>query len=207
MTVRLIDLSNNNATPDFHQVAAAGIAGVWLKVTEGTHFVDPTYPARRQAAIAAGLRVGGYHFFHPDASPTEQARAFASHLGPIGPHDLKPALDCEAADELAGDVIVPLARRFNQELVSIVHVGPLFYSYTGFVHELAPDKPIGYGLWLADYGSDNGSEHQAAVPHPWKRYVAHQFTSKGSIPGCHGPVDVSTAADLRPLLAHPPPLV
>lgn len=205
--VRLIDLSNNNATPDFHQVAAAGIAGVWLKVTEGIAFVDETYSIRRHAATAAGLRVGGYHFFHPASSPEQQAQFFANHLGPIGPHDLRPALDCEATDDEPAATIVDCARRFNHELRNRTNVGPLFYTFTSFARQLAADKPIGYGLWLADYGPDNGAEHPASAPPPWRRYVAHQYTSKGTVPGCHGPVDISTAADLRPLLAHPPPLV
>lgn len=205
--IKLLDLSNNNATPDFRAVAADGIAGVWMKVTEGVGFIDDTYFARRHAAIAAGLRVGGYHFFHPATDAVSQALFFAEHLGPIGPNDLRPALDFEQQTNVPAAHAVEVARVFNQAFRRKTNVGPLFYSYTAFIHELDPNTPIGYGLWLADYGSDNGSEHQAAVPPPWKRIVAHQFTSKGTVPGCHGPVDVSSAADLRPLLAHPPPLV
>lgn len=207
MTLQLVDLSNNNPEPDWAQLAAAGVAGCWLKVTEGLGFIDPTWLERRHAATVAGLRVGGYHFAHPDQPAAKQAQLFAGELGTIGPHDLRPALDLEQTGGVDDDLVVAWARAFNQRLVDLVHVGPLFYTFTAFAHQLAPSSPIGYGLWLADYGPDDGSEHPAAPPAPWKHLVAHQYTSKGQLAGITGDVDRTSAAELRPLLAHPPPAV
>jgi len=206
MSVKIIDLSNNNQDPDWRQVYNAGISCVWLKVTEGTSFVDQTFASRAVKARAAGLRVGGYHFGRPGSDAASQSSFFAHHLGPVGPHDLRPALDLETADGQPARTIETFARSFNHELVRLIHVGPLFYSYTGFVESLRLQVPVGYGLWLADYGADNGSEHPVTVPAPWRKAVAHQYSSRGTVPGCPHPVDVSSAPDLRPLLAHPGPV-
>ncbi len=41
---------------------------VYLKATEGTGYVNPDFAAERDAALAAGLLVGAYHFALPDRS-------------------------------------------------------------------------------------------------------------------------------------------
>lgn len=204
-SIALIDLSNNNETPDFRQVAGAGVAGCWMKVTEGDAFTDPTYATRAVAARQAGLRVGGYHFAQPYRPADAQARWFAEHLGPIGPHDLRPVLDLELDGGLSPAQLVAWARAFNRALVELVHVGPILYTYTAFARELHATTPIGYGLWLADYGPDDGREHTASPPAPWRHLVAHQYTSRGTVPGVVGSVDRTSANSLRPLLAHPTP--
>jgi hypothetical protein len=67
---------------------------------------------------------------------------------------------------------------------------------------IGPARPIGAGLWLASYARNDGTDHGAAVPPPWRSYVAHQFSSNCLVSGCGGRVDLSHARRLRPLLAH-----
>jgi GH25 family lysozyme M1 (1,4-beta-N-acetylmuramidase) len=202
----LVDLSNNNPDPiGWRAMAASGVAGVWLKVSEGIHFTDRTFASRARAARAAGLRVGGYHFMRPEYDGAAQARYFAERLGAIGRHDLRPALDCEVADGMSPTAIVAASRAFNREVVQLTHVGPVFYTYTGFAESLGPSVPIGYGLWLANYGPNDGGVHPVEPPHPWRHVAAHQYTSRGHVPGIGYPVDLTTAPNLRPLLAHPAP--
>jgi len=50
---------------------------VYLKATEGTGYVNPNFAAERDAALAAGLLVGAYHFALPDRS---SGAAQAAHL-------------------------------------------------------------------------------------------------------------------------------
>jgi GH25 family lysozyme M1 (1,4-beta-N-acetylmuramidase) len=38
-------------------------------------------------------------------------------------------------------------------------------------------------------------------PKPWTKYAAWQYTSKGSVPGIHGNVDLNQTSDLRQLIA------
>ena len=91
---KIIDVSNNNGHVDFAAARKAGAVGVYLKVTEGAGFVDSTYLANRRAAKAAGLKVGGYHFAHPENSGSTEASFFLAHLV-YEPGDLVPMLDME----------------------------------------------------------------------------------------------------------------
>lgn len=205
MTVQLIDLSNHNPTPHWDAVVKAGVSGVWLKVTEGSSFIDATWKDRSAAARRVGLHVGGYHFARPSGPPAkQQAATFARTLGPVEPLDLRPVLDLEDTGHLSSTELRQWARDFNQAVLTHTGVGPVLYSYRAFLQGLKWETPAGYGLWLADYGVNDGFEHSTLPPVPWKKYVAHQYTSRGTVPGIAGYVDLTSAASLTPLLAHPP---
>lgn len=199
-----IDLSNNNVVDTLSHARSAGVVGAWLKVTEGSTFTDPTYRQLRELARVAGLRRGGYHFARPFSSTAEQqAVDFAYHLGTIGRRDLRPVLDLEVlpAAHRPHDVAA-WAREFLQAFRRHTGVCCLIYSYGSFLAQLQLQQPLGCGLWLAGYGRDDGAEYPVVVPAPWRKAVAHQFTSRGALPGVRGHVDVSSAPRLRPLLAH-----
>lgn len=70
------DLSHYQTSVDLAAMKTGGIAAVILKASEGTTFTDPIFSSRAQAAAAAGLLVGAYHFFDPTADPTAQAAYF-----------------------------------------------------------------------------------------------------------------------------------
>jgi lysozyme len=201
----ILDLSNNNGEPDWARLKAQGIAVVYLKATEGVHFADGTFAARRTAANKNGIAVGAYHFARPDSSDAvTQARAFAKAVGKLGVHDLRPALDFEAsASTLSPVQMVAWARQFNQEVKRLLGALPVFYTYTSFAQMLHAVTPIGAGLWLASYSRNDGAEHPFTVPAPWRGVVAHQFSSKCSVGGCAGLVDLSNAKSLLPLRAFP----
>lgn len=199
----LIDISNNNGTPDWGKVKAFGVQGVFLKATEGLGFTDKTFAQRRADANKNALPVGAYHFAHPETSPTAQAQKFASVVGKVNTTDLRPVLDLEVATKLPASAVVTWARAWNQEVKRLLGVLPLFYSYSAYIQGLHASTPIGAGLWLAAYGRNDGAEYPYDVPPPWKKAVAHQFTSAGKVPGCQGPVDLSHAGSMAPLQAHP----
>lgn len=200
----ILDLSNNNSEPDWKQLVQQGVTGVFLKASEGTSFTDSTFKERRVAANKVGLHVGAYHFARPDQSGAAmQAALFTDIVGKLDSTDLKPVLDFESASSLSPSELEKWARDFNQEVKAKLGRVPIFYSYSAYVEMLRPSWPIGNGLWLASYGRDDGTEHPFVVPFPWKKIVAHQFTSNCSITGCAHPVDMSNANSLRSLLAYP----
>lgn len=194
-----VDLSNNQAgaVRSFERMAASGVKFVYLKVDEGVNFTDRYYQDWRRQARAAGIYVGGYHFARDDRNPPEtEARHFADRLGRLDRRDLRPCLDFETGHPDAG-----WADRFCRTVHKLTGVGPIFYSYPSFIQQMEARKPVGNGLWLASYSRNDGHEHDYSVPRPWRRTVAHQFTSNGTIPGVSGRVDLSHARRLFPLLA------
>lgn len=206
--VLLVDLSNNNPSPiEFAKVRRDGVFGVLLKVTEGEAFVDRTYLERSKAARAAGLHVGGYHFARPKGDPARQASFFAHHLLKVGRRDLHPALDLEVNDEhLHPDALLSWVMGFEQHVHMLTGVRTLLYTYPGFLAEQAwPHRPgTGAGLWIAAYGPNDGRDHGVtpAELSPWRRAVAHQYTSVGRVAGITGSVDLSHARSRRAVLAH-----
>jgi len=204
--LELIDLSNNNPAPiNFGEVKRHGVFGVWHKVSEGIGFMDPDWHTRARAARMVGLHVGGYHFARPSESdPGRQAVFFCSMLGKVERRDLHPVLDLEDDGKLGAASLHTWAQTFLAHVHKITGVKALTYSGPSFVSERHWPKTFGTGagLWLADYGPNDGADHGPHVPHPWRRCVAHQYTSVGKVPGVAGHVDLTHASARRKLLAH-----
>lgn len=204
--LHLIDLSNNNPSPiDFGKVKRSGVYGVWHKVTEGLHFTDPDWQARCLDCHKAGLRVGGYHFARPaESNAVAQAEYFCHHLGPVGRRDLHPVLDLEDDGGLGPAELHAWARTFLAHVNRTTGVKAVTYSGPAFIEERHWHDTFGTGagLWLADYGPDDGRDHGAHIPKPWRKIVAHQYTSVGKVAGVEGNVDLSHASSRRKILAH-----
>lgn len=201
--MRFIDVSHYQGDINWARVAR-NFQAAYMKASEGTTWTDPDFHKNRKAANAAKVRIGAYHFAG-GGEPGPEALHFLSVVDKIGDHDLKPVLDLETNPSgFSASRLVSWAREFNQTVQKHTGVIPMFYSYSAFIEDMTPTKPIGNGLWLAAYGRNDGLEHPVAVPSPWKSYVAHQFTSQGKVPGINGNVDISDAPKgIGPLLAHP----
>jgi lysozyme len=217
MTALILDVSSYQGTGiDWKRVKRAGFAGVFVKATEGAGYVNPSFRAQAAGARAAGLRVGFYHFARPD-NPNDATTEAAHFANVTAGHrtraDLRPVLDYETwwgpalepgrTVQMGAPGVEKWPRTWIQTVKHTTGDLAIFYSGLSFIERLAPKTTIGFGLWLAAYGSNDGIEHPYRVPKPWKRAVLHQFTSQGRVPGVPGKVDVSRGRSLRPLLAHP----
>lgn len=187
----MIDISNVNRTPICFTAIShtAGIKKIYLKRSEGLTYNDPDALAYEKASLAAGMKVGWYHFARNDLGHTaeSEARHFAAvvkgHLNPK--NHLRPCLDFEKKPN--GE----WARDFVKEFHSLTGIFPLFYSYPAMIAAMKLTAPLGDGLWLAAYDRNDGREHQFFVPEPWKHAAAHQFSSQCKVVGCPGLVDLS----------------
>lgn len=203
--MNLIDVSEYQGDIDWKTVGRT-FKAAYLKATEGVHWNDPDFDKNRIAANAAGVHVGAYHFAD-FGDPVAEAAHFCNVVKTVGKHDLRPVLDMEKKPVPAGVNPVLWARKFNMTVAEKLGAIPMFYSYAPYIEAMKPNYPIGDGLWIAAYGRNDGKEYPVFTPIPWKRYTAHQFTSRGKIAGVKGFVDVSDAPrGLASLLAHPSPL-
>jgi GH25 family lysozyme M1 (1,4-beta-N-acetylmuramidase) len=189
------DFYEMNGEPSFVAMRAIGVRCVGLKASEGISYVDAKFHARRRRAVLTGMKIIPYHFARPDLHPTgakTEAQHFCSVIGKIGKRVRWVALDFEThSSSLDRDQMVAWARDFNHEVKRLRDRWPLFYSYRDFIAQLAPTYPIGGGLWLAEYGPNNGRPFPTTPPAPWKRIRLHQFTSKGKLYGATPPTDLS----------------
>ena len=72
--VRGVDVSRYQGDIDWPVLAGQGIEFAFIKATEGSGYVDPRFATNLDAATAAGLRVGAYHFFSFESPGANQAR-------------------------------------------------------------------------------------------------------------------------------------
>lgn len=79
-----IDVSNNNGVLDFSDLSSVP-AFVFAKVTEGTFYVDETFPVYRTlVGQLTGSLFGGYHFAHPEVkTPAAEAEFFCQQAEPF----------------------------------------------------------------------------------------------------------------------------
>ena len=95
--LRGVDVSHHQGSIDWARVADDGIGFAYLKATEGSTFTDPAFADNVAGARAAGLRVGGYHYFTLCSSPEPQAEHFVATWGSVdlGRRALPPVVDLE----------------------------------------------------------------------------------------------------------------
>src|SRR5215210_6675740 len=125
-----IDVSHWQGEIDWASVADAGPRFVFMKATDDTDYVDPTFATNRSQATAHGVSVGAYHFARPDPSPGDarrEARHFVDVADP-GPGDLLPVLDIETSRGLGHAGVTRWARTWVRVVRSLTGVTPLVYT-------------------------------------------------------------------------------
>lgn len=148
-----------------------------LKATEGAGYVDPTCDAKYQMNKAAGKLLGVYHYARPGLgnSPEEEARYFVENCrGYIGEAIL--VLDWE---EPGSTWNVGWAKRWLDEVKRLTGIKPLIYmsSSVTFAFDWSSVVAADYGLWVANYGNNDGSNHGCPDVGYWGVIAMHQYTS------------------------------
>lgn len=203
MTAQLVlDVSNNNGVVNWDAVFSNGdVKAVYAKASQGVTFTDKYFGANRAAAAKHGKPFGAYHFYEPLTGATDQADHFATLVQKLGKTDLRPAIDVEVgASGLTPAALTAGVQLFSKRIKEHLGCYPVVYTDSGFLPNFI--KAVGDGLWLANFGLNDGNEHEYPPPSPWKKALLHQFTSKGKWPGFSGGVDMSFAHGELPY-AHP----
>ena len=160
------------------------VNGMYARCAEGL-IPDQTYGHHRAGARNIGLPFGPYYFAHPEShSPKDSADYFAHAIG--AQTSLRPVLDYEWGGDKATE---DWARQFCRYFKIARGIIPFVYTYSGFLTHFA--RPVGAGLWIANYSRNDGSEHPVRSVAPWKHWVLHQYTSAGKVTGIDGKCDVS----------------
>ena len=208
------DASNVNGHIDWHA------ARLWfekrklkpraiVKASEGTGFDDWLLHENVQHGHDEGFELGFYHFARPDLN---DAKAEADHfLGCVHglEHELVHVLDWEThAHERSPRQMVAWEQEWLARVKAIGGGRPALYTYPSFwTVDCGNDKTtakLGYPLWLASYGPNDGRDHGYKTVGGWAHAAAHQFTSNGSVDGVHGRVDLDFAESLGLLMVKPP---
>ena len=190
---RYIDVSRyqGKITLDgWRKVKAAGYKGVMLRAVgsrNGVPYIDPTFKDNYTNAKAAGMDVGAYYYTNATSEELADRELAVLRKALVGKEMTMPvAVDLES-DHLIGMPYGDLSNLVAYHLEQIEKMGfyAQLYTYTSYANvHLDMARLAGrWDVWLADY--------TGKTPKVSFKYNAHQHTSKGSVPGIMGNVDLN----------------
>ena len=187
MKIQGIDISHWNGDIDFSKVKASGVDFVIIKAggSDKGFYTDSKFKENYAKAVAAGLSVGAYYFagknFRGIESGITDARKFIKILDGLK-FDYPVFLDIEAQENRYKEEITDAAVAFCEEMEKAGYfVGIYASDISGFKDKLHHDRIKDYAHWVARYGNE---------PKVCKEYGIWQYTSKGSVNGIVGSVDM-----------------
>lgn len=175
---------NGGNAINWTNVKNAGISFAFVKATESTDYIDPSFATNWSGMKTAGIVRGAYHFFHSDVDPTQQANYFLATVGTVEAGDML-VLDLEDANGQTQATIESNAATWMASIKSQTGVTPILYVSPAFLSsytELAQ-----YPLWVANY-----EVNCPDVPSAWTTYTFWQSTGTGSLSALTGDVDLDT---------------
>jgi lysozyme len=189
MPVQGIDISKYQGDIDWHRVRQAGIRFAYLKVSEGGDHVDNRFYENWEAAAAAGVPRGAYHFAYWCRLAAEQAVWFSQAV----PHDsnqLPPVLDLEwnnASPTCPHHIPRDDALEKIRLLLRVMeyHTGkrPVIYTDINFHKDVLEGEFRDYEFWLRSVAAEPRERYK---DRPWTFW---QYTATGRVPGIRGDVD------------------
>lgn len=203
-TANGIDVSSwqhpGGAAIDFGEVAKGGKVFVIIKCSQGTRYRNPFFAGDVEAAKAAGLLVGAYHYAEPWANTADDEAAYAlSTVSGIN-LDLGLALDLDTLGSVSPIDAGTWSETFLTKVAAEQHTSP-FYTNQSIIHSLV-GAPWDHPLWIAD---------------PSATFTGDRYMTQGpaeSVPGIQGAVDTDVLANIRgvnpgpngpPVAPTPPP--
>ena len=190
-----IDVSKWNGNIDWNAVKNSGVSYVIIRCgyrgsTTGALIEDPKFRTNIQGASKAGIKVGIY-FFTQAVNEVEAVEEASMVLGLIKGYNISfPVfLDVESsggrADGISASTRTAVCKAFCQTIQNSGYKAGVYANKTWFNEKIETPSLTGYKIWLAQYA--------AAPSYSRTKYDMWQYSSKGSVPGISGNVDMNTS--------------
>ena len=161
---------------------------VFIKATDGVNRIDPQFINNWNGALSRNIPRGAYHFFHPEKDASIQAQLFSKTVGVLSRSDLDPVLDIEVTttNYLA---ILEGIKTWLSVVESMLNRRPIIYTNPSFwVSTMKNTSEFSdHLLWTAQYNNNKAPKLYGG----WESYKYWQFSSRGSIKGIKGFVDLN----------------
>nr|DAY22249.1 MAG TPA: hypothetical protein [Caudoviricetes sp.] len=186
----ILDVSKWQGRIAWDKVKASGkIDGVMLRVLGskgGKPYVDPAFERNYAACTARGIPVGGYYYTCA-ATPQQTAAELAALRAALADKNFQLPIAVDAEDpKLRGLTPAKLSARVAEAAAQLEAWGlyATVYTYTNFADTALDMAALAvYDLWIADYRGKR----------PTRKHGIWQYTSKGTVPGITGDVDLNHA--------------
>ena len=200
--IKGIDISHWQGKVDFRKVKDSGIEFVIIKAggSEYGLYKDPKFDENYKEAKAAGLLVGAYYFvgkkFYGVVSGAADAERFIKILDKRD-LDLPAFVDIETTDKRYKELATDAAIAFCETIKKAGYVAGIYASdISGYKDRLNADNLKSYVKWVARY-----SDEEPSYITDWDIW---QHSSKGSVDGISGSVDLDLYKVRDPLPAKDP---
>ena len=190
MALKGIDVSQWQGNIDWQKVKGAGVQFAMLRAGYGRNNLDTKFHRNAQGAAAAGIPVGLYWFSY--ALNVEIARKEAQYAVELAK---KYKITWPIAYDLEYDTVsyavkngvtitkslaTQMAIAFCEEIKRLGYI-PMVYTNLDYLNRYFDRSKLPYDLWYAQYGSTASVSDKEI----W------QYSSKGSVPGIAGNVDMN----------------
>ena len=187
-----IDVSKWNGNINWNAVKSAGVSYAIIRCgyrgsTTGALITDPTFAANISGANAAGIKTGVY-FFTQAVNEKEAVEEASMVLSLVKKYKISYPifLDVESsggrADGLDKGTRTAVIKAFCATIQNSGYTAGVYANKTWLNSKMDAGSLSSYKIWLAQY---------AAAPTYTGRYNLWQYSSKGSIPGINGNVDLN----------------
>jgi lysozyme len=187
--VKILDVSHHQGSINWTAVKSDGVQGTFIKATEGKSGIDMKFSSNALGAATASLKVGFYHYAHPELyDPFSEA---ANFFRTVSGHkaDFPHVLDVEGeADNIAGGgaALTAWCVTWLKEVERLTGHPAMVYTGASFAKSNLGKELAKWPLWIAHYGTEKPMSNNT-----WDTWSVFQYTSTGSVKGVVGNVDVN----------------
>lgn len=185
-----IDVSHHQGNINWNIVALSNHSTyAYIKATENVSLVDKRYYQNISQAKEAGIPVGSYHFYSPNASPTTQLMNLTRTVPNLHNQDLIPLVDVEVRGRMPLSEFRSNLLQFLKGIENYYGVKPMIYTGVNFYNRYLSTGFSEYMFMIARYS--NELPNLQGKP----KFVIWQYSESGRIAGIRGNVDLSTFVD------------
>lgn len=193
-----VDISQAQTPLDWNAVKAGGVNFAIIRATQGTATsrpvgLDTRFHAHIDAALAAGMRVGVYMNYLPDADGVKQAEFYYAHIAPyLDKLAFPPAVDVETVNGRSPRLITERLHALVRTLEPLIGMKPMLYTAPGWWDGYTLNTYDAYftqcPLWLAHWHVDTPT-----LPRCWRDWRVWQTTNNGRVHGYAKRIDLDKA--------------
>ena len=183
-----IDVSRHQGVIDWNKVKGnADFAIIRAGYGKSIKQKDPRFESNYAGATAAGIPVGAYWYSYAKTPAEAKQEALVCKQAIKGKRFEYPVyfdIEDKSQSGLSKQTLTAICKAFCEELEKAGYFVGVYANTDWFRNKLDhPALSKAYTIWLADYRTNYDKELKCDM---------HQYTSKGTVPGISGRVDMNT---------------
>ena len=192
MSKKVIDVSSYQGSINWRFVKQSGIDGAILKIMRKDLAKDKFFEVNYKNAENSGVSViGVYNYSY--ATTVAKAKADAKKvLEHLNGRKTTVWLDVEdKCQQGLGVALIGIIRSYRDIIVAAGYDFGVYPGYAFYNKYILPYGGVDCKLWIAKYGINDGKYNVNRQPVVSGNMVGWQYTSKGTVDGIYGKVDLS----------------